>query len=72
MRKDSERSREYDRPKSFGDRPRFGGGFNAPRKMNKAVCADCGKDCEVPFVPKADRPVYCRECYAKHRPPKRF
>ena len=38
-----------------------------PREMHKAVCADCGKECEVPFVPKEGRPVYCRECYSKHR-----
>ncbi|MEM2094568.1 MAG: CxxC-x17-CxxC domain-containing protein [Candidatus Bathyarchaeia archaeon] len=39
----------------------------APRTMHKAVCSDCGKECEVPFEPKAGRPVYCRECFAKRR-----
>ncbi|OYT57914.1 MAG: DNA-directed RNA polymerase [Candidatus Aenigmarchaeota archaeon ex4484_14] len=43
------------------------GGFDAPRKMFKATCADCGKECEVPFKPTEGRPVYCRECYQKHR-----
>ena len=38
-----------------------------PREMYKAVCADCKRDCEVPFKPKEDRPVYCRDCYSKHR-----
>ena len=38
-----------------------------PREMHKAVCADCKKECEVPFEPKEGRPVYCRECYSKHR-----
>ena len=38
-----------------------------PREMHKAVCADCKQECEVPFVPKEGRPVYCRECYSKHR-----
>ncbi len=37
------------------------------RTMHKATCADCGNECEVPFQPKEDRPVYCRECYKKHR-----
>jgi CxxC-x17-CxxC domain-containing protein len=32
------------------------------RKMYKCTCADCGKDSEVPFEPKPDRPVYCKEC----------
>ena len=37
------------------------------RKMYKCTCSDCGKESEVPFEPKADRPVYCRECLPKHR-----
>ena len=37
------------------------------RKMYKAVCAECGQDCEVPFVPKGDRPVYCKACYSNIR-----
>ena len=36
-------------------------------KMYPIKCADCGKDAEVPFEPKTDRPVYCRECLPKHR-----
>jgi len=38
------------------------------RSMHKAVCADCGKSCDVPFKPSGDRPVYCRECFSKHKP----
>jgi len=37
------------------------------REMHKATCSDCGNECEVPFKPKEDRPVYCRECFQKHR-----
>ena len=33
------------------------------RVMYKAVCADCCKNCEVPFKPTEDRPVYCKECF---------
>lgn len=40
---------------------------NNRRPMHKAVCADCGKDCEVPFRPSANRPVYCKVCYAGRR-----
>jgi len=36
--------------------------------MHPAVCATCGKATEVPFLPRGDRPVYCRECHAKQRP----
>ena len=44
---------------SFGYRPR--------RQMFPAVCAECGKDTEVPFEPREGRPVYCSECYSKVR-----
>ncbi len=39
--------------------------YQGPREMYKAVCAACGKECEVPFQPRGDRPVYCSECFAK-------
>lgn len=42
---------------------RGGGGFGQSRPLYPAVCANCGKDTEVPFEPRGDRPVYCRECY---------
>ena len=41
------------------------------REMYDAVCADCGKKCEVPFKPTEGRPVYCRDCYRKHMPQRR-
>ena len=45
---------------------------SAPREMHKAVCADCGQECEVPFQPDPSRPVYCRDCWAKRRPQRRY
>ncbi|HML01931.1 MAG TPA: CxxC-x17-CxxC domain-containing protein [Candidatus Bathyarchaeia archaeon] len=42
--------------------------YGENREMHKAVCAECRKECEVPFKPDGSRPVYCRECYAKRRP----
>ena len=44
---------------------RYGGGYGARRQMFPVVCAECGKETEVPFEPREDRPVYCSECYAK-------
>jgi len=45
-----------------------GSGFGGrPREMHKAICADCKKECEVPFKPREDRPVYCKECFSKHK-----
>ncbi len=44
-----------------------GGGFGGAREMHKATCGDCGKECEVPFKPSGDRPVYCKECFSKRK-----
>lgn len=40
---------------------------NAPRQMFAAVCSGCGKETEVPFQPRMDRPVYCRDCFQERR-----
>ncbi|MFH0985225.1 MAG: CxxC-x17-CxxC domain-containing protein [Candidatus Omnitrophota bacterium] len=40
------------------------------KMMHKAVCADCQKDCEIPFKPTGERPVYCKECFSKRKSPK--
>lgn len=42
-------------------------GERGARQMFTVVCAECGKDTEVPFEPKNDRPVYCRDCFQSHR-----
>jgi CxxC-x17-CxxC domain-containing protein len=42
-------------------------GYGARRQMFPAVCAECGKETQVPFEPRGDRPVYCSECYQKIR-----
>jgi len=72
MRQNNRRpGRDNNQSSSFGQRgPRRD--FNGPREMHKATCADCGNECEVPFVPKEDRPVYCRECFANHKPQRSF
>ncbi|MFH1382794.1 MAG: zinc-ribbon domain containing protein [Chloroflexota bacterium] len=46
-------------------------GYNSSRQMFPAVCAECGKETEVPFQPHDDRPVYCRDCYQKMKPTRR-
>lgn len=60
------------RPGGFNKRP--GGAhrsFNdGPREMHKATCSECGNECEVPFKPSGEKPVYCRDCFQKHRPPR--
>lgn len=46
-----------------------GGGFGGgrPREMHKATCSECKQECEVPFKPSGDRPVYCKSCFAKRK-----
>ena len=41
--------------------------FDREREMHTATCGDCGNECQVPFKPKEDRPVYCKECFQKHK-----
>ncbi len=40
-------------------------GSRSQRQMFPATCAECGEATEVPFEPREDRPVYCRDCYSK-------
>jgi CxxC-x17-CxxC domain-containing protein len=35
--------------------------------MHKTICADCKNECEVPFVPSGNRPVYCQECFSRRK-----
>ena len=42
-------------------------GGRGQREMYDAVCASCGASCKVPFQPRDDRPVYCRDCFSKNR-----
>ncbi|MBE3575476.1 MAG: zinc-ribbon domain containing protein [Firmicutes bacterium] len=44
-------------------RERSAYGSGGTRQMYDAVCANCGAPTQVPFRPREDRPVYCRECY---------
>ena len=37
------------------------------RFMHRAMCADCKKECELPFKPSGDRPVYCQDCFSKRK-----
>ena len=48
-----------------GYRKPFRRNFN--REMTKIKCSECGKEAEVPFKPRNDTPVYCKECYFKKK-----
>lgn len=49
--------------RDFSDRP--------PMQMHEAVCSECGSNCEVPFKPSGDKPVYCNNCFDKVPKPER-
>ena len=42
-----------------------GNSYGSRRQMYPVVCAECGKDTEVPFEPRGDKPVLCSDCYRK-------
>jgi len=47
---------------------KYGNGSYRPRReMYPAVCAQCGRETQVPFEPRQGRPVYCSDCYNKVR-----
>ena len=59
----------YNRNNRSGGGKYGGGDFrrrdSGRRQMHKAVCDECGKDCEVPFRPSGDKPIYCSSCFEK-------
>jgi len=52
----------------FGGNKSFGGGskFGGRPEMHSAVCNKCGNDCQVPFKPTGDRPIFCSQCFEKN------
>lgn len=44
---------------------RSGGRDQRRTEMHQATCSDCGRNCEVPFRPSGDKPVYCNNCFKK-------
>ena len=66
------------RSKRKADRNASGGGYDSsgygnggyasgPRQLYPAVCSNCGRETEVPFQPRTDKPVYCRDCFQAMR-----
>ena len=41
--------------------------YGGPRQMYSATCSNCGKEAQVPFQPRGDKPVYCSDCYQPQR-----
>jgi CxxC-x17-CxxC domain-containing protein len=51
------------RSRGFGGGERRSGRERPQRRMYDIICDDCGQPAQVPFSPRDDRPVYCKECY---------
>lgn len=59
-----------DRPDSRGGRRSYGDrnySDRPPVEMHQAICSDCSKECEVPFKPSGDKPIYCDKCFGKNK-----
>ena len=39
------------------------GGARPQREMFEVTCSNCGGKATVPFQPRGDKPVYCRDCF---------
>ncbi len=37
------------------------------RQMHPVVCAQCGTQTQVPFLPRLEKPVYCSACFDRVR-----
>ncbi|HEV8634229.1 MAG TPA: zinc-ribbon domain containing protein [Chloroflexota bacterium] len=46
-----------------GDRGGYGRADRPRREMFPATCSNCGKETQVPFQPRGDKPVYCSDCF---------
>jgi len=65
---DSGSSGDYSSGSYSGGGYSGGGGYSSgPRQMYPTICTACGKETEVPFQPRGDKPVYCRECFQDKR-----
>ena len=57
----------YSSGSDYGAAGGYGGGYDRAerprRQMFPAVCSACGKETQVPFQPRGDKPVYCSDCF---------
>jgi len=51
--------------RSFGGRRDSGRRNRDNAQRTKVTCASCGNECEIPFKPMLDKPVYCDNCFSK-------
>ena len=49
---------DKDDHRRFGERD-----TGRPVKMHRTTCSACGEECEVPFKPTGEKPVFCSNCF---------
>ena len=67
--RDSYGSNSYGGGSSYGSGS-YGGGYSSDRgqrEMHTTTCSSCGREAQVPFVPRGDKPVYCSDCFQSQR-----
>ena len=47
----------------------LGGNEKRITKMYNVICDKCKKECQVPFKPTGEKPVYCSDCFRKNERP---
>jgi CxxC-x17-CxxC domain-containing protein len=54
---------------SYGGGSSYSGGssYGGQREMYSATCSQCGKEAQLPFQPRGDKPVYCSDCFRSQR-----
>lgn len=52
---------------SYGDKRGGDRGGEIETTMFQATCSECKKNCDVPFRPANDKPVYCNACFSAKR-----
>ncbi|MCH9658369.1 hypothetical protein K0U27_06685 [archaeon] len=57
------RNRENEPSRSFRN-----SGDDGRGESSTVTCSDCGTECQVPFVPRTNKPVYCSDCFRQNKP----
>ncbi len=66
---DRNHNRENEPSRSFrNSRDDRGSRDDGRGESTTVTCSDCGTECQVPFVPRTNKPVYCSDCFRQNKP----
>ncbi|MFO7169624.1 MAG: zinc-ribbon domain containing protein [Chloroflexota bacterium] len=57
----------YGSDRGYSSAPRTPSRSFGEREMHTVTCAACGREAQVPFLPRGNKPVYCDDCFQKQR-----